>query len=211
VEEQLRAAWLLALDVPGAEPSVLDDLFERLLARYREPHRHYHTVKHLAYVLAMADELTAQVAVRDPRRVRLALFFHDAVYRPGAATNEADSAALARRELGDIGVDVDLIDATAALIVQTGTHEAGAGDPDAAVVMDADLAVLAAEPAVYAAYVAGVRAEYGHIGPAEWAEGRAQVLHRILDRPSIFRTAPMQARESRARANLGAELVTLDQ
>jgi predicted metal-dependent HD superfamily phosphohydrolase len=211
VEEQLRAAWLLAVDAPGAAASVLEDVFDRLLARYREPHRHYHTVKHLAYVLAMADELTAQVLVRDPRSVRLALFFHDAVYRPGAATNEADSAALARRELGDIGVHADLVDATAALILQTGTHEAADGDPDAAVVMDADLAVLASEPAVYAAYVAGVRAEYGHLGPTAWAAGRSEVLRRFLDRGSIFHTAPMKAREARARANLSAELVTLEQ
>jgi predicted metal-dependent HD superfamily phosphohydrolase len=218
VEEQLRAAWLLAVDAPGAEASVVEDAFERLLARHREPHRHYHTVKHLAYVLAMADELTVQVPVSDPRRVRLALFFHDAVYEPGAATNEADSAALARRELGDMGLDADVVDATADLIVQT-AHEADPGDPDAglvmdadaAVVMDADLAVLAAEPAVYAAYVAGVRAEYGHLGPAEWTDGRAAVLRRFLARPSIFHTVPMRAREPRARANLSAELVTLEE
>ena len=161
-------------------------------------------------MLAAADDLMATVEVRDPHRVRLALFFHDAVYLPDSATNEADSAALARRVLRDLGVDGGCIEATAALIARTAGHEAPDDDPDAAVVLDADLAILAAEPSVYAAYVAGVRAEHAHLDQARWTAGRGAVLRHLLDRPAIFTTAPMRTKEPRARANLSAELVALE-
>jgi predicted metal-dependent HD superfamily phosphohydrolase len=209
VEEQLRASWQAALAADPVEPGAADDALERLLARYREPHRHYHTVKHLAYVLAVVDELAPSVPLADVHSVRLALFFHDAVYTPGSAANEVESAALARQMLAELGTDAHRIEATARLIQATTGHEAAA-DGDTAVVLDADLAILASPPAVYAAYVAGVRAEHSHVDDAGWRTGRGVVLRRFLDRPAIFWTAPMRAREPRARANLAAELATLE-
>jgi len=87
-----------------------------------------------------------------------------------------------------------------------------AADVDAAVLLDADLAILGAEPAAYSAYVHGVRLEYHHVAPPQWVVGRAAVLRSFLDRPAIFATPHMAAtREARARANLSAELATLAQ
>ena len=88
----------------------------------------------------------------------------------------------------------------AALVIATAGHEPPGGiDPDAAsVVLDADLAILAAEPAAYSAYVAGVRAEYSHIDDAGWRAGRAAVLAELLRRSEIYRSPPMREREARA-------------
>jgi predicted metal-dependent HD superfamily phosphohydrolase len=217
VEELLRAQWHSAVDGGGhaGRPrpawSVSDDAFLRLLARYREPHRHYHTVTHLAAVMTTAEELMAQVDVADPAAVRLALFFHDAVYDPRSSTNEAASAALAREALTILGLPPARIGAVEHLILSTAAHEpsaeceAGA----AAVVLDADLAILSSEPARYAAYAAGVRAEYAHVDEPGWRAGRAAVLRRLLDRPRLYRSAPMAGHEERARANLAAELAGL--
>ena len=63
--------------------------------------------------------------------------------------------------------------------------------PDEAVLCDADLAVLAADPATYTAYATGVRAEYAHVDDAAWRAGRAAVLRAFLDRPVLFHTAAM--------------------
>ncbi len=214
MEELLRAQWQAAVG-PGRDgTSLADDHFERLLARYREPHRRYHTVTHLAAVLSAAEDLTRQVAVTDREAVRLALFFHDAVYDPRSDTNEVDSAALARTVLSELDVPSARLDKVAALIMAT-CHQTSpaASDPDgepedgdAAVVLDADLAVLAAEPSRYQAYARGVRAEYAHVDDASWRAGRAVVLRTFLDRPAIYLTAPMRSQEHRARANLAAEL-----
>jgi predicted metal-dependent HD superfamily phosphohydrolase len=215
VEERLRAQWQAAIrdghapEVVAPRPQEVEDTLDRLLARHREPHRRYHTVTHLAAALATADDLLADVDGADAAAVRLALFFHDAVYDPEAVpgANEAASAALAERELAELGVAHACIDAATASIVATADHHLPPdASPTTAVVLDADLAILAAEPARYEAYVTGVRAEYAHIDDDGWRTGRAAVLTAFLDRPALFVTAPMRASEHRARANLSSEL-----
>ncbi len=165
MEELLRAQWQAAVGHgSGGGTSRADDHLERLLARYREPQRRYHTVTHLAAVLGAAEELMGQVEVTDPEAVRLALFFHDAVYDPRSATNEADSAALARAVLSELEVPAARVDTVVSLIMAT-QHQTPPpsdsrrlppiADPDGndtAVVLDADLAILAAEPSRYQAY-----------------------------------------------------------
>jgi predicted metal-dependent HD superfamily phosphohydrolase len=83
-------------------------------------------------------------------------------------------------------------------------------DRDTAILLDADLAILGAEPGAYLAYVNGVRAEYGHVEDGQWATGRSAVLQRFLDRRRLFITEYMySAFEHRARANIEAELAAL--
>jgi predicted metal-dependent HD superfamily phosphohydrolase len=217
VEELLRAQWHAAMeagpDDGRSRPAwtASDDALTRLLARYREPHRQYHSVAHLASVLTTAEELIDQLDVADPAAVRLALFFHDAIYDPRSATNEAASATLAREVLGALGQPGTRVEVVAALVAATADHEPPPDvDPTAAaIVLDADLAILSAGPAQYSAYLTGVRAEYGHVDDQAWRTGRSEVLRRLLARPVLYRTGPMRSREARARANLAAELTGL--
>ena len=77
--------------------------------------------------------------------------------------------------------------------------------------IDADLAVLAADAAGYQAYVNGVRAEYGHVSDTGWRIGRANVLRSFMQQPQLFATEAGRARyERRARANIAAELAALE-
>ena len=64
-----------------------------LVERHAEPHRHYHVLAHVAHVLDHL-EVTAE-GLPDDRALRLAAWYHDAVYDPRAGDNEAASAALA--------------------------------------------------------------------------------------------------------------------
>ena len=74
---------------------------------------------------------------------------------------------------------------------------------------DADLAVLAADPATYTAYATGVRAEYGHVDDGGVAGRAGRGAAAFLDRPVLFHTTAMARRDATARANLTAELATL--
>ena len=98
--------------------------------------------------------------VADLGAVTMAAFFHDAVYDPRGGDNEEQSAALAERVLAELGWPAGR--------ARPRRHP-GPGHrsttrpptiPTAAVLLDADLAVLGSEPAAYQAYVTGVRAEY---------------------------------------------------
>ena len=87
-------------------------------------------------------------------------------------------------------------------------HARGAGrDPVAAALLDADLAILRAEPPAYDGYSQAVRDEYSRVPDDLWRAGRQSVLNSLLGRPSIFVTAPAIGRwESAARANVRREL-----
>ncbi len=175
-----------------------------LLARYGEPHRRYHTRAHLeAVVAALFLDLAA-----DPVGVELAAFFHDAVYDPRApaGVNERRSATLAEATLGQMGVPAPTVATVARLVLTTADHLSD-GDRDAAVLNDADLAVLGRPPTVYSAYAAAVRAEYGWLADAEWRAGRRRVLAALLARPALYATRRGRAHwDATARANIRSEL-----
>lgn len=203
---EIRRAWR-ALAGAGH-----DDIVDGLLARHREPHRRYHTATHVMWVLRHVHRLLPGLAVPDAAALDLAALFHDAVHAPRADDNEERSAELAARAAVRLGWDPRRTQLVAALVLATAAHTPVDPDldPATAVLVDADLAVLGAEPAAYAAYVAGVRSEYAHVDDAAWRVGRSAVLRRFLDRPVVFATEQMRAeRERRARANLAAELATL--
>jgi predicted metal-dependent HD superfamily phosphohydrolase len=181
-----------------------------LLARWGEPHRHYHRVEHLIAVLDVVDA-HADLAAR-PDLVRLAAWFHDAVYDPrtGGDGNERASAALAAGHLGRLGVPDDAIAEVRRLVLLTAGHGPGSGDRNGALLCDADLAILASPPPDYDRYAAAVRREYGHVPDDEFRAGRAAVLDQLLALPALFRNPPLADRwEEPARANLARELAAL--
>jgi predicted metal-dependent HD superfamily phosphohydrolase len=148
----------------------------------------------------------------DSSAVQLAIWFHDAVYDPRAKDNEAKSAELAATLLHPLGVPAGTIDRVANLVKAT-AHLASAEAPaerDAAVLLDADLAILGAAEERYRRYAADIRKEYGFVSDADYRKGRAAVLKLFLGRPRIFHTPVMfEEGEARARANLAAELKEL--
>ncbi|MFJ3977917.1 hypothetical protein [Streptomyces sp. NPDC090021] len=205
----LRARWHEAVTAAGTpadrDPAPYAD---RLLTAWAEPQRRYHTTAHLADVLARIDVLAPHAA--DPAAVRLAAWFHDAVYRPDRSENEERSAALAERALPELGIDAARTAEVARLVRLTVTHDPAPGDTDGEVLCDADLAVLAGTPQEYAAYAAAVRDEYGFVPDDAFRTGRAAVLRQLLDLPRLFRTPHGTAHwEAPARANLAAELAAL--
>lgn len=223
-EIELRGAWAVVAARGDGPAGLAADLFDDVVGRHRQAHRRYHGVRHVVWVVRHVLGLAATIggpvdgpgdAPVDRPRALAAAFFHDAVYDPVAADNEARSALLACRQLGRLGWPADAAEAVAADIRATAGHVADEGahgvvDVTRAVLLDADLAVLGSDPAAYQAYATGVRGEYGHLDDAAWRAGRSAVLTNLLGRDRLYRTDAAFARwESRARANLAAELATL--
>lgn len=200
--------WVAA--ARGAGATAGDDALvaagEALLARWREPQRHYHTVDHLTAMLSIVD------AEGGADTVRLATWFHDAVYDPRSPgdANERESADLARAELTGLGVPAAVAGEVERLVLLTAGHAAAPGDGDGELLCDADLAVLARPPAGYDDYAAAVRREYAHVPDELFRLGRAAVLRSLLDLPALYRRPALAERwEAPARANLERELASL--
>ena len=159
-------------------------------------------------MLGQVDRLADHAA--DPDAVRLAAWFHDAVYRPDRSENEERSAALAELALPEAGLTAGRTAAVARLVRLTTGHDPAADDRDGQVLCDADLAVLAGAPAEYAGYAAAVREEYSFVPEPAFRAGRADILRQLLALPVLFRTPYGAAHwEAPARRNLTGELALL--
>jgi predicted metal-dependent HD superfamily phosphohydrolase len=202
------AAWHEAWLSAGAR--TLDaDLHAALIESYQEPRRDYHTLQHLREALALLPRWAA--AAPNPPRVALALWFHDAVYDPRAAShaNERRSADWARSAAWACGTSDDTADALHMLVMAT-CHDAEPLGPDAQLLVDIDLAILGADAARFDEYERQVRAEYAHVPDDAFREGRRRILQQFLARPVIYRTAAARhALERAARANLARSIAVL--
>ncbi|MEV6926950.1 metal-dependent phosphohydrolase [Dactylosporangium sp. NPDC051485] len=179
-----------------------------LLARWSQPHRRYHTLDHLALMLAVIDEHAG--LADDADAVRLAAWFHDAVYEVFAQDNEERSAALAVRNLEALGFSQARAEEVARLVRLTAGHAVAPGDRNGGLLADADLAILASGKPEYDRYAAAVRAEYAAVPDEVFRPGRAGILRKLADLPELYRVVPARAEWSaRARVNLEAEIRTL--
>ncbi|MCG2801468.1 MAG: hypothetical protein L6311_05135 [Cellulomonas sp.] len=195
-----------------ATPEQIRETADRLLDRWRDPERHFHNLKHLVDVLARVDELGEET--HEPAIVRLAAWYHGAVfdsakyktYATRGGEDEVASAVVAMRELTALGVPAERARRVSDLVSMLVRHSPAPADMDAAVLCDADLAMLATEPQKYKTYLHDVRAEYSHVPVEDYLKARARILGKLLCRKNLFHS-PLSAQwEGPARQNLQAEL-----
>jgi predicted metal-dependent HD superfamily phosphohydrolase len=178
---------------------------DEVLAFYDEPHRAYHDRLHLLEMFDAAVALGERLSATQC----LALLFHDAIYVPGAArgSNEMMSAQLLR--VYTAGLDRSVVDAACALVIDTAEHVARSAEAE--LVLDLDLMRLAAPPPDFDRYSRQVFAEQRSLIAIEddvvalafFSARRVPFFQHLLDRPSIYCTAPGRRHFERpARANL---------
>ena len=146
---------------------------DALMARYAEPQRRYHTLRHLDECFARLDQ--ARGHAERFGEVELALWYHDAIYDPHASDNEAQSAELAVSSMQRAGLATDARERVRALIMAT-RHDALPAPGDAALLVDTDLGILAVEPARFDEYEREIRAEYAWVPSVIFRHKRKQVL-----------------------------------
>jgi predicted metal-dependent HD superfamily phosphohydrolase len=172
-----------------------------LTRRYCEPHRHYHTLEHIADMLFSGRDL----ALDDVQIY--AIWYHDAIYDPHSVTNEEDSAVLATESLRSIGWDEARIERAARMVLDTKKHEPTI--PGSADVMDLDLSSIAADWEVYERNRENIRREYAWIPEDEFAAGTREFLQKFLARERIFTTKWGEKLEAKARENMQRALAAM--
>jgi len=186
-----------APSVPASEIAAL------LVRHYREPHRAYHNLEHIAELLRWFDVVGDALGWTSPRDVYDAILFHDVIYDAQARDNETRSA--------DLALASGCSQRTAELIALTALHGKLARDDvdtDAALFLDCDTAILGADPDAFDAYDRAIGLEYDHVPAAAYRAGRGAFLQMMRERPRLFLTDFFHARlDAAARANLDRSLL----
>ncbi len=196
----------LLLRLTGNAPP--PDAFDRLVAAYSEPHRHYHTTSHIEHCLAEFD------AVADlcdsPDEVEFGIWLHDVVYDPRASDNEEQSARIAGEILGQMNCPPKLITAIRKLILAT-RHIQQPPTSDARLLVDIDLSMLGQPPDVFGMYERAIRSEYSWVPEESYRIGRSKVLRSFLDKSAIYCTDGFEKKYGRqARENIMKALAVLE-
>lgn len=197
--------WTATLRLLGIAPNAVQlALGEDLLQRYREPHRHYHSLAHLEDCLSQAANLRPQFV--HAGEVEYALWFHDAMYDTRKTDNEQRCADWARQSALAAGLDAAAAQRIYELILAT-RHASLPATADAALLIDIDLSILGADAARFDAYEHEIRSEYHWVPSFLFQLKRKQLLREFLARPKIYSSAEYQRRlEAPARANLARSI-----
>ena len=200
--ERWQATWK-GLGVESPEVN----LYAAVRTRYAESHRSYHTIQHLDECFVNLDE--ARHLADKVHEVELALWFHDAVYDVRGQDNEERSASWAREAAIQHGVASSVAERVHRLVLAT-KHDATPTSPDAALVVDVDLAILGATVERFDEYERQVRQEYSRVPGFLFRRKRREILGTYLARPHIYSTDHFRARyEVSARANLARSIERL--
>ena len=184
------------------------DIFDALLAAYSAKSRYYHSQQHISDCLVCFSNYR-HLAVY-PDEIEVALWFHDAIYDPRRQDNEALSAQWTEHYLTAVNADPNVIDRIVEMILATQTHRARGGDSK--LLVDMDLSILGAPPAVFDAYDQAIRREYAWIPEALYRQARCEVLRDFLSRETLYQTAELrQHYEGQARCNLRRKVEELTQ
>lgn len=200
--------WIAVWHRLGAQGSGRS-VFAHLSKAYAEPVRAYHNSEHIRDCLNEFD-VARELALR-PDEVEAALWFHDAVYVPGASDNEDRSARLGEIALVACAVPLETARRVADLVLAT-RHLTKPAESDAQLICDIDLSILGRAPAVFERFERAIRQEYSHVIDREYRSERAAVLGRFLRRSAIYQTVYFRERfEEQARVNLKRAISELAQ
>ena len=190
------ALWRRCVSSPrSADPATVYAGLRRLLGA---PDRHFHNLGHIRDCVRRVDEVASLLEDRDA--VELALWFHDAVYSPGDATNERRSAELF---LGfSAGAQPALRIRICRLVLAT-RHTGAVTGHDRRFIVDIDLAGFGAPWAEFMRKGALLRREFSAQTDAQYLTGQMVFLQRLQRQPQFFATEYFRSRfEARAQENL---------
>jgi predicted metal-dependent HD superfamily phosphohydrolase len=190
----------------GGDVSRANDVFLRLRAAWSAKSRRYHDLEHLADCLRELDATGAEPGIADV--AELALWYHDAVYEPGAPTCEERSATLLCEDSALLDVPHASAVASAECVRST-AHVAGKKPTcaSAELVVDVDLSILGRDVLRFLEFEYAVEEEYASVPSTMYFLARGRFLEQLLASPVIFRTDHFRERyEANARSNITALL-----
>ncbi len=181
--------------------------YNLLINAYGEKHRGYHDLSHIEACLTLLDEVSHLAS--NTESLKIAFWFHDAIYKAFSRTNEADSADLAIRFLKENGSSQQFQKTVYNLIMVT-EHKSLPSTQDEKIMVDIDLSILGTDSERYALYKKGVRKEYKLVPMFIYRKKRKEILEEFLNRSPIYHIEYFQNKfEVMARRNIEQEIAEL--
>lgn len=175
-------------------------VYEQLVESYSEPWRHYHSFRHIAHCLREFD--LAQAFMDSADAVQMALWFHDAVYVPGAHDNEVRSADYFSR-LSQGRFSASFEDQVRGLILIT-KHVNPPTTQAERYIVDIDLSPFGIPWENCLEDSKRVRRELDMIPDSAYFQANIQFLQVLTRRPHLYHTEHFRNRYERsARENIG--------
>lgn len=192
------------LEQLGGDPAACRRIAQEAFDRMIEPGRFYHTPAHVLGIFQIADRRRVTLSPGE----QVAVWFHDVIYDAVDPDNlnEARSAQWAKERLTDAGVDPAAVRFAAEAILSTAHHLDDDVPQAHHMIMDMDLAGLAAPAPVFARMSRAVQNEFHAIPEADYFQGRVRFFNGLLDRRCIFRTPQFHDLEAPARRQLKGEI-----
>ncbi|MES2289461.1 MAG: phosphohydrolase [Pseudomonadota bacterium] len=185
----------MTIDESLALLALPEAITQRWMEQLNEPHRHYHTLDHVAEMLRYHDGSYPEFVA--------AIWLHDIIYDPRRSDNEERSAAQARADLPP-GAGTELV---VRLILDSKHH--GGGDPLTDAFNDLDLGIIGSRADRYDRYAMQIRQEYSFVPDEAYRPARAGILRGFNER-QIFRTEAFRHLETQAHLNLEREIAHLE-
>ena len=199
---------------PRADPDEVAATGADLLDRWTEPHRRYHSTRHLVEMFWALEDLTdaGELGEDDAALGRVAAWLHDAVYDPAAVVgaNETASAALAAALLPRVRFAPEATASVVDLVRMTADHAVRRDSALHRAFHDADLWILASPEPRFDEYCSQVRDEYASVPEPLFRAARAQILRDLVRADGIYLTGHGRTHwDAPARVNLDRELARL--
>lgn len=166
----------------------------------------YHTPIHVLYMLSFAQLHNIKLDLWEI----LAVYFHDAIYRPESKKNESNSIQYMFALLTDTGISSEILTETAFAIQSTALHLETYVSESHNKFMDLDMSMFACDTPIFLQLCNGIESEYCNetdknfngITVKDFLIGRLEFLNKLLNKKSIFRSSFFAEFENKAKENI---------
>ena len=195
---RFQSLWQRNLTETAIDDSMA--IYQRLLAGYNEPQRHYHTLDHIKHCLGMFEDCKALVSA--PDALEMAIWMHDVILVSGRRDNEALSAEL-YLELSRGAQRDEMRELVSRLIMATLHNGDSLDDADSNFMVDIDLSSFGLPWDKFLRDSLNLRAENPQLRDQDYQLNQTGFQRGLLARPRFFLSDFFFARfEIQARDNL---------
>lgn len=215
-------AWILRSYVDSmlslgatASEEALTIAGEKLLFRWGAAQRVFHNTAYLASVITHIDELSG--ACHDANLLRVAAWYLGSVEPVNIYLEKSERETRINQctqylasSANSLGLPSATIERLCDVLAHTLSHDPSLTEVDAAVLNDADLAILAGTPQEYKRFRQAIREENRQLSDVDFLVTRRLFVKHLLQRKNLFKSPPGAHWEGSARQNLQAELANLE-